>query len=397
MTIADPRVSTYTIKKKKRQSCCRRACLVILILVLVLFVVGAGLFAAAEFTSRPGYYKPAQDSPDLMARIQQTRASMPQVAARIQSGQAKLTKQEVIDHLQRATAFSAAAYTATYAPQECPYPVGANLSRAINTSQARVMIARDDIAQQVVVAFKGLSGPADYLRSLKTSLQPLSVAAITAPIDARVETGIQEMYLSVERAVLDTVNSELTKSTNYSVLVTGHNTGGSMAVLAGLSMKSTFPSTTIMVVTQGQPRTFNQAGADYIDQIYPPASQTLFRAVHSLDGVPTISSPFVNSLARHHSGEIWQFQDPALPDNVVICTAQEDPTCSSSNASPIGQVAPPALFYNAESVHYLDIEMNSKSSKHCGLSGGQFQFGLLTSRFSGQLKVQPSREVIARQ
>lgn len=187
-----------------------------------------------------------------------------------------------------------------------------------------------------------------------------------------------------------------------------------MAVLAALSLKSTFPNSLVLVVTQGQPRSFNQAGADFIDTTFPPNSRRLIRLTHTQDGIPTVPSPITSREARHHSGEVWQVQDPATPSNFIICNGQEDPSCSISNiAAAAGgsgsgsgssdggvsrflQFLPPALFYNAESLHYSDIELNSKKSVQCGGPGGQFQYALFTARSNGVLRTPPSVEALAR-
>lgn len=160
----------FNVTKRKKRSGCRLACCIVLITILAIIGALSIAVAVVEFTSKPGYLKSSQDTnnAETMAKIQQIRARMPDLMTRFSTGQPKLTKQEIVDHIQRATAFSSAVYGAEYNPKACPFPVQANLSRVITTSHATAMIARDDVAQQIVISYKGLSGPMDYLRVLKT-------------------------------------------------------------------------------------------------------------------------------------------------------------------------------------------------------------------------------------
>lgn len=370
-----------TVKRRNRKRDCCRALVVFAILILL----GITLFAAAVFSSRPGYDKRTQDanSAPTRAKIQSTRADIPAIVARLQAG----GKQDLVDHIQRATAFSAAAYVNA---QHCPNPVGTNLSRSLS---ARGYVARDETARQIVVAFKGFTEPRDIVNALDVAFDSLNVAG-SIPPGARVHRGLQASYKAVESQMLDTVNSELARNNNYSILVTGHTTGGTHAVLAALAIKASFPNNLVLCVTQGQGRAFNQMGAEFVDQQFPPSSFQMIRAVHTLDGLPTAGAPYVNTEARHHSGEIWQFQDPALPENIVLCRGQEDPDCSMSNPSPVVQAFPPALPFDAETLHYFDVEMNSGASVECGGRGGLLFHNLITSR--GPLKNRPSAETIAR-
>lgn len=385
-------------EKKKKRSKCARCCCIFNITFLVSHLIGIILVAIVILMSKPGYDKSTQDtaSESTRQRVQLSRFETPAFNEKLRDlAHQNVSKQELINHVQKATAFAAAAYTIGHGPQDCPNPVGANLTRVFSTTQVKAYLARDNVARQLVIAFRGLSSPIDILNGFKTGFVPLNLSSTRTTEGALVQRGSLESFKTIERDMLDSLNSELQHTPEFSILVTGHNVGGSLAVLAALSIKSTFASKQILCVTQGQPKTFNAHAIDYIESQFPPSSYTLIRAVHSSDGLPTVEGPFVNSEAKHHSTEIWQFRDPALPENIIVCSPRQDEKCSISNAMrSFIQFNPPALPYNAESLHYFDIEMNSQTSVQCGGPGGQFLFSLLTSR--GAPKVIPREALVVR-
>lgn len=403
-----PHASLQKRARKSRLSCYY----IFLVTVLVILVLASGLFLLAEFLSQPGFDKTTQDTDSMqtLQNIQDMRTRMPTVLATFRNGSSALSKQDLIGYIQLATAYSAATYTATFTPQNCNNPVKADLTQVLTSPSASVYLARDDVAKILVVAFKGMTGPRDFLNGLDTGLEPLNITGLPfSAKGAEVQKGVQDPFKSLEARLLESLEAELRTAPDYAILVTGHNLGGSMAVLAATTIKHnvwTNPSSSntsslraesaisasasasapasrplVLCVTQGQSMTFNQLGADLIDRAFPNASQTLVRAVHARDGIVNVGAPFVNGAARHHGGEVWQQSDPLEADTVLVCRGQRDETCSVSQAGGRGvQFVPPALPWSAESTHYFGIEMNSRRSVQCGGPGGQDQYALLTSR-----------------
>lgn len=399
-----------SVKKRKRRGRCARCCCWTSIVVTGLFLALLIVIAVIELTSRPGYARASQDthSQDTMVKIQGARESNRNLVARMtQTGfdisrsrdpRSVVTRADLVAHLQRATAFSSAAYTAVPGKTEsCPRPVGSTMLRVLSDNVPGVggFIAVDDNARQLVVAMRGAGGLRDFSLQTQTAHERLDIAGAVAgrgavPADAMVQRGYHRGAQAVQREVVDTVQTEIRARRDFSVLVTGHGLGGSVAVLLGLSLRDALPlSTPVFVVTQGQPRTGNTAFANYVDRVFPPSSGRLFRVVHHLDAVPTLAGGnfMTNPASRHHCCEVWQVEDAALADKVVFCRGQEDPECSTSRPGQIVQASPPALAVTAEHFHYLDIELGSPRSRQCGLRGGQILAALFTSR--GELRDRP--------
>lgn len=101
--------------------------------------------------------------------------------------------------------------------------------------------------------------------------------------------------------------------------------GGALASLAAASLHG--QNFTLTVYTYGQPRTGDQAYADYVDKVFPGAN-TMFRATHSNDGVPQI--PPQSDGYRHHSTEYWESDDSDTSATTYQCTGQEPQDCNQS-------------------------------------------------------------------
>ncbi|CCG82616.2 Probable triacylglycerol lipase [Taphrina deformans PYCC 5710] len=378
-------------RRRGLRCCCGTA-----IVFLVLLVIASGAFLLAELLSRPGFDKNNQDTQSNLTRqkLQTTRGIMTGIISRIKSANETLSKQELVDYIQLSTAYSSAAYTVASTPQNCNNPAWSTLTDTLSSSTANGFVARDDVAQIIVVAFKGISSTRNFITGLNTRFVAMDIVNGSAIRDeAQVQAGVQDSYRTIESTLFVAVDREQSRFANYSILVTGHNLGGSQAVLASLALKARYPGTTVLCVTQGEGKAFNQAGADFIDREFPRTGYGMIRAVHGLDGIPTASAPYVNKDAVHHGGEVWQFKDPLVPDSVIICRGQGDPECSSSAPAPFVQFFLPALPWSAEALHYFDIELNSAQSAQCGGPGGQWQYALLTSR--GVPKTTPSSNLVA--
>lgn len=103
-------------------------------------------------------------------------------------------------------------------------------------------------------------------------------------------------YNSAASLVISTVKAQLAANPGYALVTSGHSLGGALSSLAGLSLKSNFPSSSVTVYTFGQPRTGNAGYAALVDSFVGVGN--VFRGVHTSDGVPTLIPTFLGY--RHH-------------------------------------------------------------------------------------------------
>lgn len=353
-----------------------------------LIFVLLGALLAVELSSKPGYNKQTQDtsSTETMQSLQAFRATVPSIVKKLQQNQT-MTKDELLGWVRHAAAMTSAASTATFDAHACANPVGANLTRTFVGTGVRAMLVRDELAQQTVLAFQG---PSDLIEMSRMVYGKLT------DVEGRfsVQSKYQESFLSVKQRILDAL--QIAQGAKpYPILITGHSSGAAIAVLMALAIKNTTNSD-VSVVTLGEPKVGDEAFAAQVDGLFPPGSMRMLRAVHTLDSVPH-APIYSGSGFQHHAGEVWQFRDPAVSDNFVLCQGREDGNCSVSIKGPSFQVTPPSLAMNAEHWHYADIELGSRKSKQCGLSGGQPLYVLMmTSRARASLTPVPSEQVRAR-
>ncbi|KAJ3500410.1 hypothetical protein NMY22_g19269 [Coprinellus aureogranulatus] len=247
--------------------------------------------------------------------------------------------QSTYDSLLRYAKFSSAAYQLI-----CPYPLGTNLVRALDTENTEGFITRDDKRKEIIVSLRGTFSINDAITDLKLILTPLKSVGIADVGSAQVHTGFLEAYNYVASEVLSVVKSQLSSNPSYSVIVTGHSLGGALASLAALSIKSSVPSAKLRLYTYGQPRVGNAAFASLTESRLGIAN--IFRAVHTYDGVPTF---LLKSLGyRHFGNEFWNYQEPPNAANVKQCNGGEDTSCSDSV---------PSTFINAAHIIYFDQPM----------------------------------------
>lgn len=151
----------------------------------------------------------------------------------------------------------------------------------------------------------------------------------TDTLVAKCSQGYLNQLIAVEGQVTDAINAGMAAHAGYSLTVTGHSMGGSLASLGAAALKGQGMS--LITYTYGQPRTGNQAYADHIDSEFPVSATgtpTMFRVTHANDGVPQI--PSQDDGYRHHTTEFWQSDDPASEANTFQCTGQEPPDCNQS-------------------------------------------------------------------
>lgn len=133
----------------------------------------------------------------------------------------------------------------------------------------------------------------------------------------QVHDGFLQAWNSIANETIASVQAELSNDPNLKINVIGHSLGGSLAVLATMSLLSSGLHN-ITTYTFGQPRTGNQAFADFVDMKAPVG--VMFRVTHSNDGVPQVET--TEKGFRHHSTEYWQ-EDKPIAAEIYRCTGQE--------------------------------------------------------------------------
>ncbi|KAJ7203256.1 alpha/beta-hydrolase [Mycena pura] len=225
------------------------------------------------------------------------------------------------------TKYSSAAYQLV-----CPSPLGKTLIRSFETGPTPGFIALDTTREEIIVSFRGTFSLADAVTDAKVLLAPFVSPGVIELSNVTVHRGFLDAFNNVAEDVLAAVRTELEKFPAYKVVVTGHSLGGAIAALAAPSLKTALPKANVKLFTFGQPRVGNRQYAQYVEDLI--GVDNIFRAVHTLDGVPTMVPRLWGY--EHFATEYWQFRDP-LPftptppcTTVTKCVGGEDPACSDS-------------------------------------------------------------------
>ncbi|KAF8151041.1 Alpha/Beta hydrolase protein [Crassisporium funariophilum] len=193
-------------------------------------------------------------------------------------------------------------------------------------SDIQGFVVRDDYRKEIVVALKGSISVTDLLMDSQIVLVPFISPGVKLPPGARVHSGFLISWDSVALQVLALVREQLTRHPDYSIVTSGHSLGGSLALLAAVTLKQNHPDLYIKTYSYGAPRTGNKIFSDYVNEAF---GDNAHRVVHGHDGVPTI---IPTRLGYHHHGvEYWQHGSPPSEETTVQCDASgEDSTCSAS-------------------------------------------------------------------
>jgi len=228
----------------------------------------------------------------------------------------------IFNNLVRFTQLASGAYQAS-----CPRPLGNTLVLQFSSgaTDTQGFIARDDTNKQIIVSMRGSQQAQDFLTDSEITLIPLVSPGVSGG-GAHAHEGFLTAWNSVASQVISTVKSQVAANPTYQIVTTGHSLGAALSSLAGLSMKSNFPSNNVQLYTFGQPRTGDAAYAALVDKTL--GTGNVFRGVHTTDGVPTIIPQTLGY--RHHGTEFWNFIDPASTATTKQCSGDEDPTCSDS-------------------------------------------------------------------
>ncbi|PFH62226.1 hypothetical protein XA68_14505 [Ophiocordyceps unilateralis] len=192
------------------------------------------------------------------------------------------------------------------------------------SDNANGIIFKDDENKELVVAFRGstfqdVATDADFLIQAD-----YASPGISGCDECKIHAGFLNSWNTVAKGVISSVQGQLAENPGLKVVVTGHSLGGALASLAGMSMVGS--DIKANVVTFGQPRTGNQAYADFVDKRIPG----LIRVTHADDIVPQIPPKnLASSGYQHHSTEVWQKSD-AEAATTFQCEGQEPDDCNLS-------------------------------------------------------------------
>ncbi|PAV23307.1 alpha beta-hydrolase [Pyrrhoderma noxium] len=242
--------------------------------------------------------------------------------------------QSTLTELTRFAKFSSGVYQPI-----CPRPLGNTLVDTFNSdlTDTQGYIARDDKNQQIIVAFRGSQDLEDFFTDADVALVPFQSLGVISSSGARAHKGFLDAY---------------------------NSSWGALASIAGVSLASNFPDTSLRLFTYGQPRTGNVEYAQMTERLIGAAN--ILRAVHTTDGVPTIIPQVLGY--RHHATEFWNFKDPSIPANVKQCEGEEDPTCSDSIPSQGINVAHTQYFGQVMAIDPT-VRIIKQSAKENGLHG----------------------------
>lgn len=138
--------------------------------------------------------------------------------------------------------------------------------------------------------------------------------------------------MSIKDEIYTALNASLAARPDHTLTITGHSLGGALASMMGTMLRA--EGRTLDVFTYGQPRTGNQAYADYVDSLFsadpgaPGAQNIMARSTHDDDGIPQVPLESEGGY-RHHSTEFWiPPMDGSEAESVLQCAGQEPMDCN---------------------------------------------------------------------
>ncbi|RDA90111.1 hypothetical protein CP533_2584 [Ophiocordyceps camponoti-saundersi (nom. inval.)] len=303
--------------------------------------------------------------------------------AGLAAGDKQAISQDTFDRLQRYSVLSGITYQ-----QSCPTPPdGIEIVKRFNNN-ANGIIFKDDKNKEMVVAFRGTSNLQDVGTDADFLIQSDFVSPGVSDCDGcKVHAGFLNSWNAVAKDVISTVQGQVADNPGMKVVVTGHSLGGAQASLAAMSIIGSQMKAD--VVTFGQPRTGNQAYADYVDKMAPG----LMRVTHADDIVPQIPpKDLASSGYQHHSTEIWQ-ENKADAASTFQCQGQEPEDCNLSTKSGadvnlIGNLSLAELLTGSVShTQYMGVSMGSVLADNSVCGGAPNIIGDLARGFMDFVKL----------
>ncbi|RCI11555.1 hypothetical protein L249_7569 [Ophiocordyceps polyrhachis-furcata BCC 54312] len=230
--------------------------------------------------------------------------------------------QKLLDSFRRYVEISAATYS-----KPCPHPPqGIEIVRYIDDKPTGTQgfIAKDEAANEAIVAFRGSDDLLDAITDLDFFFTPLRTLGVQECPNCLVHRGFLRSWNSVANETVNTVKELLDSNPDMKITITGQSLGGALASLATTTFRGL--GFDVKTYTYGQPRTGNQQYADFVDDL--TSRDTMFRVTHTNDGVPQAPPRFLGF--RHHSTEYWQSVDEPIAAKTFRCVGQEPVDCNNS-------------------------------------------------------------------
>ncbi|KAI0243642.1 hypothetical protein L0F63_003186, partial [Massospora cicadina] len=197
------------------------------------------------------------------------------------------------------------------------------------TYEAKATVTLDVKQKAIVLSFRGTANSVNWIENFKFDKARFEFGAVHLGFKNYADALLPDYQLVIGRLV------ELYPS--YSVVITGHSSGGSVAVLASIYLQKglNLDWNKLQLFTYGQPRVGDAEFATWFNQL--PLTTT--RVVNENDLVPHIPPYFANY--RHQHTELYI--NKGVP---TFCktTTPEDKLCSNSRVPAVNTISHMSAF-----------------------------------------------------
>ncbi|GES65500.1 feruloyl esterase A [Aspergillus terreus] len=186
-------------------------------------------------------------------------------------------------------------------------------------------VLRDDSTKEIITVFRGTGSDTNLQLDTNYTLAPFSTFPECSGCE--VHGGYFIGWSSVQDQVMSLVKEQADQYPDYTLTVTGHSLGASMASLAAAQLSGTYDNITLY--TFGEPRSGNEAFASYMNDKFTASSADTtkyFRVTHTNDGIPNL--PPAEQGYAHGGVEYWSV-DPYSAQNTYVCTGDEVQCCEA--------------------------------------------------------------------
>jgi predicted lipase len=165
----------------------------------------------------------------------------------------------------------------------CPRPNGNTLVLQLSNPVTDIQgfVARDNQRKEIIVALRGSASLTNILTDSQLLLVPFIAPGVKLPSGICVHSGFLLSWDSIALQVYAVVRQQISSHPDYSIVTTGHSLGGSLALLAAISLMQNFPDSKIRTYSYGAPRTGNRNFSDYVNETF---GKDALRVVHGNDG-----------------------------------------------------------------------------------------------------------------
>ncbi|CAG8513753.1 7018_t:CDS:2 [Paraglomus occultum] len=178
-------------------------------------------------------------------------------------------------------------------------------------------VAVNDQFKSIIVAYRGTADIQSFIEDIKFLETPFPGVP-----GAKVHAGFLAVYNDTREEITQIVKDQVAQNPGYNVISVGHSLGGSLALFQTLDLLDTpgLSPDKLMTFTFGQPRTGNDAFAQYVESL--PVK--IYRLVNKNDIIPHL--PPESFEYAHTAPEFWI--DPT--DQMVECQQLGGDNCSAS-------------------------------------------------------------------